>query len=388
MGKALLAASLALAPWAAHAQQASPVSNTPAVDTIGPAALRNFTLNGTVTRVSDQPATVPGRNRPQRTEPKPPSTAPEQTVQTAEASAPPSKPRRVAAPSTEGPNPAVAAAAIRQSPELASGPPIATAAPSASAPQATFAADPVPAGALAPEHKFPLLPWLLAALALGAGGAYLFFRNRGREAVAGGPPVDAFVAPSPAPRPEPSPPAAAPKPATPASTGVVSTRLRPWIEIGFNPLRCVLDGEKLTVDFEIELLNSGSVPARGVLVEASLFNAGPDQDRQISAFFAQPDSGGDRIEIVPPMQRFALRTQVFAPIDKVQAYELGGRLVFLPLIAFNAHYKWSGGDGQTSSSFLLGRDTKGDKMGPFHLDRGARIFRGVGARVLPDGIRR
>jgi hypothetical protein len=164
--------------------------------------------------------------------------------------------------------------------------------------------------------------------------------------------------------------------------------LRPWIEIGFNPVRCVLDGEKLTVDFEIELFNSGSAPARGVLVEASLFNAGPEQDRQIKAFFAQPDSGDDRIDIVPPMQRIALRTQVFAPIEQLQAYELGGRPAVLPLIAFNALYKWSGGDGQTSSSYLLGRDTKGDKMAPFHLDRGARIFRGVGARILPEGIRR
>ena len=58
------------------------------------------------------------------------------------------------------------------------------------------------------------------------------------------------------------------------------------------------------------------------------------------------------------------------------------------MIAFNALYSRSGGDGQTSASYLLGRDTKSDKMGPFHLDLGARIFRGVGARLLPQGIRR
>ena len=46
--------------------------------------------------------------------------------------------------------------------------------------------------------------------------------------------------------------------------------------MGFHPLRCVLDDERVTVEFEIELFNSGSVPARAVLVEASLFNAGPD----------------------------------------------------------------------------------------------------------------
>jgi hypothetical protein len=262
-----------------------------------------------------------------------------------------------------------------------------------------FAPDPVPPPALPADHKIPIFPWLLAALALCAGGAFLFFRNRGREAFAGGPQVDAFVAPTPAPAPRPAPtpraaapkpaaPAPAQKPATPADTRIVSTRLRPWVEIGFHPLRCILEADKVTVDFEIELSNSGSAPARGVLVEAALFNAGPDQDEQIKAFFAKPDSGADRIDVIAPMARMALRSQVTAPLDQIRAYELAGRAAFLPLIAFNALYQWSGGGAQTSASYLLGRDTKGDKMAPFRLDLGPRIFRGVGGRLLPEGIRR
>jgi len=125
-----------------------------------------------------------------------------------------------------------------------------------------------------------------------------------------------------------------------------------------------------------------------VLVEAALFNAGPDQDEQIKAFFAKPDSGADRIDVIAPMARMALRSQVTAPLDQIRAYELAGRAAFLPLIAFNALYQWSGGDAQTSASYLLGRDTKGDKMAPFRLDLGPRIFRGVGGRLLPEGIRR
>lgn len=377
-GKALLAGALALAPGAALAQQAPAVSNTPAVDTIGPRELQNFTLNGTVTRPADQPATAQPRARTPRTEPKSTATTGEQTS----SNAPAPKPRPVEKASAAQPARAEASA-VRASSASAPPLPIATAAPAAPPPAPTFAADPAPSGTLAPQHKFPLLPWLLAALALGAGGAFLFFRNRSREAFAGGPEVDAFVAPAPA-----QPPAAAPGPAAPASAGIVSTRLRPWIEIGFTPLRCVLDSEKVTVDFEVELFNSGSAPARGVLVEASLFNAGPDQDQQIGAFFAKPDSGGDRIEIMPPMKRMTLRTKVSVPTDQMQAYDLAGRPALLPVIAFNALYSRSGGDGQTSASYLLGRDTKSDKMGPFHLDLGARIFRGVGARLLPQGIRR
>jgi len=392
LGKALLAGALAIAPWAALAQQApAPTTNTPAVDTIGPRELQNFSLNGTVTRAADQPVAVPSRTRPPRPETNSPSAATaEQTTPTAVPRIASSKPQRtpsVSAPRAQ-PTAQDSSAQTALSPVAETLPQVATAAPSASMPASTFAADPVPTGTLAPEHRLPLLPWLLAALALGAGGAFLFFRNRAREAFAGGPQVDAFEAPTPAPRPAPAPPAAAPKPATPASTGIVSTRLRPWLEIGFQPVRCVLDAEKVTVDFEIELFNSGSSPARGVLVEASIFNAGPDQDREIGAFFAQPDGRGDRIEIIPPMQRLTLRTQVSAPSENVRAYELAGRPVFLPLIAFNALYTWSGGDGQTSASYLLGRDTKGEKLGPFRLDLGPRIFRSVGAHLLPTGVRR
>jgi hypothetical protein len=239
-----------------------------------------------------------------------------------------------------------------------------------------------------------MLPWLLAALAAAVGGAFLLWRNRSREAFAGGAQVDAFVAPEPAPTPPPAPRAAPPRPAPagevvdPSSLGLVSTRLRPWIEIGFRPTRCVLEDQRVVVDFELELFHSGSAPARGVLVEASLFNAGPTQDQQIASFFANPVGAGERIAVIPPLQRFAVRTQVIAPREQIQAYELGGRQVFIPLIAFNALYSWSSGDGQTSASYLLGRDTKGEKMGPFRLDLGPRIFRDVAARLLPDGVRR
>ena len=391
--KALAAGALALGAWPALAQQApAPTTNTSAVDTIGPRELQNFSLNGTVTRAADQPVAVSPRTRPARAEPKPAAATAEQTPPSEAPAVASPKPRRPAVTTlaqTQSARTPPAETAADTSPSLVL-PQIATATPAASTHPPTLVADPVPPGTLSTEHKFALMPWLLAALALGAGGAFLFFRSRGREAFAAGPHIDAFQAPAPAPapRPTPAPPAAAPKPATPASTGIVSTRLRPWVEIGFQPVRCVLEPEKITVDFEIELSNSGSVPARAVLVEASLFNAGPDQDEQIAAFFAKPVSGGDRIDILPPMQRMALRTQISVPTEQMTAYELGGRPVLLPMIAFNAVYKWGAGDGQTSASYLLGRDTKSDKMGPFRLDLGPRIFRGVGARLAPSGIRR
>jgi hypothetical protein len=417
-GKLLLAGALALAPWAALAQEAPPAAttNAPAPDTVGPRELQNFSLNGTVTRPADQPATAqpaPQARRPRieaqsaaaGTESGTPTSTesataapPPRRTQTASAAPPPSPPsQRAPEPVTQSASSTSLTDTLPNFGGSATSPTATTPPPVAS----SFAPDPAPSGTLVPEHKLPILPWLLAALVLGAGGAFLFFRSRGREAFAGGPHVDAYVAPTapPVPRPDPAPappatvpkpvaPAAEPKPATPASLGIVSTRLRPWIEIGFNPIRCILDDEKVTVEFELELFNSGSAPARAVLAEASLFNAGPAQDQQIGTFFANPVAEGNRIDAIPPLKRLTMRTQVFATREQLQAYEVGGRQVFVPLIGFNALYTWSGGEGQTSASYLLGRDTKGDKMGPFRLDLGPHIFRSIAGRLLPVGVRK
>jgi hypothetical protein len=249
------------------------------------------------------------------------------------------------------------------------------------------ASEPSPA-VLAPERKLALWPWLLAALALGAGGAFLLWRNRAREAFAGGPRFDAFVAPEPEPEPAPPPPPpAARKRAEPSIAGTVSTRLRPWVEIGFEPQRFIVEDDRVAIEFDLELYNSGNMPARAVLLEATLFNAGAKQDEELSRFFANPVGQGERIVAIPPLKRITVRTQVVVGREHVQVFDIGGRKVCVPLIAFNALYGWSGGEGQTSVSYLFGRDTKGEKLAPFRLDLGPRLFRSLGARLVPGGLR-
>jgi hypothetical protein len=116
-----------------------------------------------------------------------------------------------------------------------------------------------------------MLPWLVAALALAGAAAWYFLRQRPRESYAGAATgaIDLFEAPAPAPTPAPRapPPPAAPKPDLPS--GLVSTRLRPWLEIQFKPLRAIVDEQKAAVAFEIAVVNTGSSPARDVLIEAS-----------------------------------------------------------------------------------------------------------------------
>ena len=404
LGRRLLAAGLVLVPAMALAQEA-PAPAAPPPDSVGPKALQDFSLNGTVTRQADQPVTQPPAATPRQARNEPPA-APSQPARTIRSSAAASgpAPKRVETAPTAQRNAPSAPLPEPLSSTDAAAPPIsgnADASPSpASIPAApSFAPNAQPSGVLASSHGFPILGWLLAALAAVLGGGFLFWRNRSRPAYAGSAQFDLFSAPEPSPappplpragpRPAPSPtPAPAPKPATPATTRVVSTSLRPWIEVGFQPLRCIVEDARVTVEFDLELFNSGSAPARDVLVEARLFNAGADQDAQIAGFFANPVGVGERISLIRPLRRLTVRSQVVAPREQVLAYELAGHPVFVPLIGFNALYGWSGSEGQTSVSHLIGRDTKGEKLAPFRLDLGPHIFRNLGARLLPTGIRR
>lgn len=171
------------------------------------------------------------------------------------------------------------------------------------------------------------------------------------------------------------------QPAPQPPPGIVSTRLRPWLEIEFKPQRAVVDDERAAVAFELSVFNSGNAPARDVLLEASLFNAGPMQDQQIRLFFDNPVGKGDRMPLIAPMQRITVNSAVFLLRDQVRPIEMEGRQFFVPMIAFNALYGWGRGSGQSSASYLVGKMAKdSDKLAPFRLDLGPRIFRNLDSR--------
>jgi hypothetical protein len=231
-----------------------------------------------------------------------------------------------------------------------------------------------------------MLPWLLAALVLALGAIYYAWRQRSRAYYAGVGELERFVPAEPPVRPEPLSRApvptepAAPPPPPPAPMGVVSTRLRPWLDLDFQPGRCVITDDQATIEFSLSVLNSGSSPARDVLIEACMFNAGPVQDQQIAAFFENPVAKGERLPQIPPLKKVTLKSAVTLPRDQVVEFEVAGRKLFVPLIGFSALYRWGSGEGQTSMSYLTGLDTKSEKMGPFRLDLGPRIFRTLAAR--------
>lgn len=366
-----------------------PPANTE--DAVGPAQLRDFSINGTVTRRADTPAT--------------PSTAPA-TAQRGSAGAQPAAraattnaPQAVARPRPSSDNARLAQLNQATTPGSASAlnfPP-----PTPTSDQApAFAPGTFPQPASSPlVDSIPTTepglvshwPWLLALLAALAAAFWYFRRQRPSGYAFAGAEASAFdLNPQPAPRAMPQParapapqpvPAPAPRPQPqPAPAGIVSTRLRPWLEIEFSPAAAIVDAEKGAIQFEVTVFNSGSAPARDVLVEAALFNAGSEHDPVINEFFARPPAQRGDSVTVPPLQRMSFRSVVTLARDQLRIFEVEGRSLFVPLVGFNAHYRWSGGDGQTSATFIVGRNTQGEKMAPFRVDQGAKTFRGLAAR--------
>jgi hypothetical protein len=388
------AAGLLLVPGLASAQDAAQpattppaATNTPAPDAVGPRELQNFSLPGT-SKTTDQPTTPaaagpPTANSAAEESASPPAAPVRRTVPTRQAATLVPSPAPAQSPLASG-NPASSAAVTTTATSL---PAPAIAAPAAAQPTTDT-------GAPAAGANLSILPWIFAALALAGGTLFLLWRRRPREALAGGVEFDLFVppetpAPAPPPRaPQPQPaPAPPPKLAPPASNGIVASRLRPSLEIGMQPLRCVVEDDQVTIEFEVELFNAGTAPARAVLAEASLLNASAAEGQELAAFFANPTGAGERIDAIAPMKRLAITSQVVAPRSAIEEYDLGGRKSFVPVVAFNALYEGSGGKAQSSIAYLVGRETNSDKLGPLHLDAGKREFRALGARPLPTGVR-
>ena len=401
VNSAILALGLLAGPAPSLAQNSTapattaPATNTTA-DVVGPAQLKDFSLNGTVTRRAETPAPAPAPTRAQ------PAPRESNATPVREASSAP----RTTSPSREPVRHAEASAPAQgQTPSATAALPFDLDATPAPASSAGFSADPLAAqpasgidtGTLAPSTEDggwgSRLPWLLALLAALGAGAWYFRRQRSGLAFAGASgDVSAFdlgSAPPPAPERAPAPrPAPAPAPPPSAPIGIVSTRLRPWLDVEFVPEAAVIDDAQGAIQFAITVFNSGAAPARDVLVEARLFNAGPDQDQAIAAFFANPVGQGERVPVIQPLQRMSFRSAVNVPRPQMRIFEAGGRQLFVPLIGFNVLYRWSAGEGQSSMSFLVGREGNGEKLAPLRVDQGARTFTGLGARQHELGIRK
>jgi hypothetical protein len=182
---------------------------------------------------------------------------------------------------------------------------------------------------------------------------------------------------------QPASPADAPSPGL-----IVSTGLRPWIDVELTPDRALLDDQGAAIAFDVTLFNSGSAPARDVIIEARLLNAGAQQDEELSAFFTTESRVGDPIPQIAPFARIPLRSAVRLSRESIREYEYEGRKLFMPMVAISVRYRWSSGEGQSAAGFLVGQGGAEEKrLAPLRLDRGSRSWAGLGVRRYEKGLR-
>jgi len=160
------------------------------------------------------------------------------------------------------------------------------------------------------------------------------------------------------------------------------------VEFEIAPRRAGTNLVGVSVDFTLTIRNIGQVPARAVRLEVYLLTAGEQQQAQLEALF---DGPVDRPIVTPfdlpaagDTEVSAVTTVPFADANQVQ---LLGRPIVVPIVVAVARYDWGeGGEGRLARAFVLGVKREGsDRLAPFWLDRGPRMFDAVGWRPHSDG---
>jgi hypothetical protein len=283
----------------------------------------------------------------------------------------------------------------------------------------------------------PLLPgwwpWLLVAVLAGAGLA-LVRRQRRRPLLAGQgqaaervtlepvapasqlAPREAPSSPSPSPSPSPAfAPAPAPAPNLPAGLvttrlrqplapasaaeraaappsvtgGVVSRRLRGWIDIDLVVREVLFSADEALLRIDLVIANSGTAAARDIAIEAVTTNGGEQQGIELERFFARPAAALAAIAELGPLNDTAISHELRMPRSAIRAYEAQGRALFVPVLAVNAAYRVASGEGRTSAAFLVGREVPGsEKLAPLLLPPGPGRLLSLGRRRLDEAIRR
>ena len=161
--------------------------------------------------------------------------------------------------------------------------------------------------------------------------------------------------------------------------------MRPWLELELKTERAAFTDAEASVNFELEIRNSGKSEAKNLRIDVKMFNGSEQQDKEIGAFFRTAGRETTRLSlpVIAPGQSGVIRGEVGMPRDQMRALRLDDRMLFIPVIAVNALYDCDDGrTGQTSRSYIVGRElqAESERMGAFRVDQGPRIWRTVGQR--------
>ena len=344
-----------------------------------------------VAQPQPQPATPAQPQRPVTASPRPAPAEPAPSARAPEGSSTAPQPSAQQPPATQplSPQPAPAEPAAPQA-----------------APAPTPAA-PANEPPLSPPDASSSLGWIAGAIALLAAAlvaAWLFLRRRPEEAQQpyeepeAAPPPPA-VKPVPAPpashpaaaKPVPVPPAPQPKAPAPAPAPAATTAERPWIDLTLEVRSARLSLMGATIGYTLTLHNRGQRGADDILVRTFIANADVNQQAQLQQFFAGAVGLPAHSAVsLAPGQGHSLTGELRLLPDQIAPVQMGDRALLIPLIAFDAQYRWSDepdaapvGSGRTGRAFIVGQEKTppADRLAPFRLDQGPRQFRTPGSRA-------
>lgn len=257
-------------------------------------------------------------------------------------------------------------------------------------PPADNGAVPAPQAApLAPaEEPAANWPWIAAAAGVALLiGAFLWLRRRKPEEV-----EEAYYEPEPAPpppAPRPAQPKAAPvpppAPAKPEPAPAATDR--PWLDLAMDVQAARLTLMGATIGYMLTLHNRGTQTAEDILVRSLIANADAQQQALFQQFFAgETGLPVHSIVSIAPGETQKLTGEMRLNAQEIAAVQMGQRALLIPLIAFDAQYRWTGdseGIGRTGRAFIVGEEQSPpvERLSPFRLDLGPRQYRTPGSRA-------
>ena len=309
-----------------------------------------------------------------------------------------------------------------RTPETVSPPPVQDVAPTDTQPAAPQTApspqpaveQPVPAPApvtpaestvSAPETGRAMPLWLsIAAIVVVLGALWALRRTpRGRrqDRIEAEPVVEPIAPPAPqpvAPAPVVAPVEPVTKPVAPAAalpavavagpqfleprakTPAAAPRAR--LTCDLRPLRAGLNMLSATVECELVVTNTGTVPATAIRTGVALLTAHAGQDTDLAQFNASPVSrpAAPPFALAPGETR-TVRTVVAIAREAIQTMTAANRPMFVPVVATNILYATADDDAQTARAWVIGIErVDSAKLAPFWLDGPAKMHTSVAAR--------
>ena len=230
----------------------------------------------------------------------------------------------------------------------------------------------------------------IAVLAL--AGAILAWRRRGQRATVPDfvPPVVPAADPVPEPVPERPTPAATPAVPEPAFSQPVAAE----------PLVFLLEATRLsatlvnaTLSYRLTVANHGSVPLSDIAIGGDMISAHASRAMEEQLGLSGPDLPDlHRIAGLAPAEQVVLDGEMRLPLSAVTPIRNGPAQLFVPLARFNAWATAPGGKAvRARSAFLVGQTpaptavlakAADDRLQPFRLDLGPRVYAQIGQRAL------